>query len=265
MDQVIERFQTLGADAALYAPRLLGAAAFLILGGFIAWLLDRVLQAACKRIRLDESSAGSRITDLMALVGLTTSPSLVLRWLVRWTVIIVAVAQAARFLNLDAVAGIIDRLLSIAPVFFVVLAVVFIGAALGERLARAARAAAERSGAVPPGVASSVVRGVVLAGTLALAIEASGVTADLPVIVLTICLAGVLILIVAALIIGARGLLENLLAARYVEEHYIEGQMVEFQSQRAQIRSIGLLATVVRTPDGNDHTMPNAMFLRESI
>ena len=49
--------------------------------------------------------------------------------------------------------------------------------------------------------------------------------------------------------IGARGLLENILAARYVEEHYIEGQM----------------ATVVRTGDGVDHTTPNALFLKESI
>lgn len=67
------------------------------------------------------------------------------------------------------------------------------------------------------------------------------------------------------LIVGARGLLENLLAARYVEEMYIEGQMVNFREERAQIRSIGLMATVVRTSDGVDHTTPNAIFLRESI
>ena len=56
-----------------------------------------------------------------------------------------------------------------------------------------------------------------------------------------------------------------LFAARYVEEQYIEGQMVRFRSDRAQIRAIGLLATVLRTSDGADHTLPNAMFMRESI
>ena len=97
------------------------------------------------------------------------------------------------------------------------------------------------------------------------ALEAAGVTAYLPVIVLSICLAEVLALVVAGLIIGGRGLLESILAARYVEEQYIEGQMVTFQSQRTQIRSIGLMATVVRTSDGIDHTTPNAVLLKESV
>ena len=105
----------------------------------------------------------------------------------------------------------------------------------------------------------------VLATAAVIALEAAGITAYLPVVVLYICLAGVLALIVAGLIIGGRGLLESILAARYVEEQYIEGQMVTFQSQRAQIRSIGLMATVVRTSDGIDHTTPNAVFLKESV
>lgn len=265
MDQVIERFETLGADAALYAPRLLGALAFLLLGVVIAWLADRALQAICRRVQLDESSGGQRLQFLFSLAGFRTSPSAALRWLVRWTLIVVAVAQAARFLDLDVIANLIDRLVNIAPVFLVVLAVAFLGAALSERVSRAAHAAAERSGAIPPTLVAGTVRAAILAGALALALESAGVTADLPVVVLAICLAATLLLVIAALVIGARGLLENLLAARYVEEHYIEGQIVEFHSERAQIRSIGLLATVIRTNDGTDHTLPNAMFLRESI
>lgn len=265
MEQLIERFETLGADAALFAPRLLGAAAFLIVGGLVAWLLDRAVGRLCRRFGLDDSGAGKQIASLLGLIGLQTAPSAALRWLIRWTVIIVAISQAARFLELDAVAGVFDRLVQIAPIFVIVLVVLFLGATLSERLARLGRSAAERNGSLPAGLVAGIIRGTVLAAALALALEASGVTADLPVIVLAICLAGALVLVVAALVIGARGLLENLLAARYVEEHYIEGQVVNFRSERAQIRSIGLLATVVRTSDGTDHTTPNAMFLRESI
>ena len=265
MDQLLDRFETLGADAALFAPRLLGAIAFLVLGFAVAWAADRALRAICQRMQLDESSGGQQLQSLFTLTGLQTSPSGALRWLVRWSLIVVAVAQAARFLELDVIANLIDRVVDLAPIFLVVLVVAFAGAALSERLAKAASAAAERSGAVPPTIVAGTVRASILAGALALALQAAGVTADLPVIVLAICLAAALVLVIAALVIGARGLLENLLAARYVEEQYIEGQIVEFHSQRAQIRSIGLLATVVRTADGTDHTMPNAMFLRESI
>ena len=265
MQQLIERFQTLGADAALYAPRLLGAAAFLLVGVLAAWLLDRLIDSLCRRFGLDASSAGNQLQGIFSLVGLKSPPSEVLRRLIRWTVLIVAVAQAVRFLELDAVATVIDRATGIIPILIIVLLLMFVGAMLSARLASVVQAAAERSGGVPPALAGGIVRSAVLAATLALALEAAGVTANLPVIVLGICLAGALVLAVAALIVGTRGLLENLLAARYVEEHYIEGQMVEFHSERAQIRSIGLLATVIRTSDGIDHTMPNAMFLQESI
>ena len=118
---------------------------------------------------------------------------------------------------------------------------------------------------IPPSLAAVGVRVAVLATAGVVALEAAGVTAYLPVIVLSICLAELLALVVAGLIIGGRGLLESILAARYVEEQYIEGPMVTFQSQRAQIRSIGLMATVVRTSDGIDHTTPNAVFLKESV
>ena len=157
-----------------------------------------------------------------------------------------------------------DDVGGVGPILLVVLSVLYVGATLSERLARAVHTAAERERTIPPSLAAAVVRVAVLATAASIALEAAGVTACLPVIVLSICHAGVLALVVVGLIIGGRGLLESILAARYVEEQYIQGQMVTFQSQRAQIRSIGLMATVVRTSDGI-HTTPNAVFLKESV
>ena len=158
-----------------------------------------------------------------------------------------------------------DDVGGVGPILLVVLTALYVEATLSERLTQAVHTAAERDGTIHPSLAAAAVRVAVLATAAVAALEAAGVTAYLPVIVLSICLAELLALVVAGLIIGGRGLLESILAARYVEEQYIEGQMVTFQSQRAQIRSIGLMATVVRTSDGIDHTTPNAVFLKESV
>lgn len=265
MDPILVHLSSLLAQATVIGPRLLGAVCFLALGVVAAWVLDRVIATASRRVGLDSSRGGQRLVQVGALVGVNTTPSAAVRRLVRWTVLIVAVAQAALILELEAVASVIDRAVWIAPTLVIVLGLLYVGATIAERLARAARAAAERNGALPPGLVAAVVRGTVLSASLLLALEAAGITADLPVVILAICLAGALGLVVTGLIVGARGLLENLLAARYVEEMYVEGQMVNFREERAQIRSIGLMATVVRTSDGVDHTTPNAIFLRESI
>lgn len=265
METFLEHLATFGSDAAAITTRLLAAISFLLIGGIVAWVIDRLLMRASKRFNLDGSSAGQRLVHIAALVGVKATPSVTLRRLVTWTVILVAVTQAALILELEAVAAVIDRAIWIAPTLVIVLALLYVGAMLAERLARAAQAAAERDDTLPPSLVAAVVRGTVLAAALLLALEAVGVATDLPVVVLAICLAGALALVVTGLIIGARGLLENLLAARYVEEQYIEGQMVNFRSEPAQIRSIGLMATIVRTSDGVDHVTPNAIFLKESI
>ena len=265
MEQLLERFIALSADGASYWPRAAAAVALLLLGSFTAWLLGRLSDAGCRRMGLDGSSGGHRLTQMASLVGVTSTPSVVLRKLIRWSVFLVAVVEAALILQLDAVASVIERLMWIVPLLAVVLIVLFAGVTIAERLARAAQAVANRDGTIPPSLAGGVVRGTVIAAALVVALEAAGIRADLPVVILGICLTGALGLVVVGLIVGARGLLENLLAARYVEENYIEGQMVNFRSEEAQIRSIRLLATVVRTSDGVDHTTPNVLFLRESI
>ena len=265
MEILIERITQLYGSVGHFMPLALGAVAILIIGLITAWILDRVLAKVCSRLHLDGSSGGRRLIHIADIVGLQTTPSTAIRRLARWTVMVVAAAQAALILELEAISNVIDRLVWIAPILLIVLVVLYAGATLSERLARFAHLAAERDGTIPPTLAAGVVRVVVIAAAVILALEAAGVTAHLPVFVFSICLAGGLALVVTGLVIGGRGLLENLLAARYVEEQYIEGQMVTFQSQRAQIRSIGLMATVVRTSDGIDHTTPNAVFLKASV
>ena len=265
MEQLIDRFDFLESGAALLVSRLLNAAAILLLGVAVAWVVERILGVMCNRVGLDRSSAGRRLTQLSSAVDIDATPSVVVRKLARWTIVFASAARAALALELESVAAVIDRAVLIAPTIVIVLVVLYLGVALGERLSRAAESAAEKDNTVPPALAAGVVRGAALATTIVLALEAAGVTADLPVIILSICLAGAIGLVVVGLVIGARGLLENLLAARYVEENYIEGQMVTFDSQQAQIRSIGLTATTVRTADGSDHITPNALFLRESL
>ena len=102
MGDILEHLASLGANASVIGPRLLGAALFLLVGAVAAWALDRALAAACDRVGLDGSSAGRRLAHLAALVGLHTSPSVALRRLVRWTLIVVAAAQAALILELEA-------------------------------------------------------------------------------------------------------------------------------------------------------------------
>lgn len=265
MEPLIEHFTELGSSIRDHAPSMLGALTVILVGLFASWFLGVVVRMLCMRFDLDHSHAGERIAHLVELIGVETPPSVLLKRIIHWTIFLIAAAQAALILEMETVADIIDRAAWIGPILVVILVVLYVGAKLAENVARAAQVAARRDGTLPPEIVAAVVRVAILSAAIVLAIEAAGVNANMPVVVLSICLAAALGLVVIGAVIGARGLLENLLAARYVEEQYIEGQMVTYRSRKAQIRSIGLLATVVRTEDGADHTMPNALFLKDSL
>ena len=265
MSYLVDYFQGLGSNIADLGPQMVAALTVLLIGVIAAWILGLIVALLCNRFGLDSSFAGQRLARLGAHVGLESAPSILLKRIVRWTIFLLAATQAALILELRAVADVIDRAVWIGPILAVMFVVLYVGAKFAERLARLAHAAAERDGSVPPEIVAAIVRVSILSAAIVLALEATGVSANMPVVVLAICLTAALGLVVIGLIIGMRGLLENLLAARYVEEQYIEGQMITFRSQKAQVRSIGLLATVVRTADGADHTTPNAIFLRDSF
>ena len=149
METLVEHLAAFGSDAAAITTRLLAAAAFLLIGGIVAWVIDRLILKFSKRFNLDDSSAGQRLVHIAALAGLKATPSVTIRRLVTWTVILVAVTQAALILELEAVAAVIDRAIWIAPTLVIVLALLYVGAMLAERLARAAQAAAERDDTLP--------------------------------------------------------------------------------------------------------------------
>ena len=265
MEDLAARFEALGVDIVLYGPRLLGVIALLAAGVAIAWIVGRAAPAVAARFRLAALPGVAGLDALLKKAGIGATAGLVALRAVQAGVLIVALAQAARFAELETLGGVIARAADLVPIVLITLAVLILGIALSDRLAALAARAAERTGAITPGFAAALVRVATLSATIVLALEAAGVGVDLPVVVLGVSLAGALALLVVALVIGARGLLENLLATRFVEEHYIEGQVIEFRDQTAVVTEIGMLATTIRTDDDRDRTVPNAIFMREVV
>jgi small-conductance mechanosensitive channel len=163
------------------------------------------------------------------------------------------------------VADLFDQLAGLVPSLFLALLILFAGAAMGQTLGRLAAELSARTGPLSPPIASTATRVLVFVAAANVALDTAGLAMGLPVVLFAIALTALLALIVVGLLIGARGVLENLIAARYVEEQFVEGQTVSFRGEAAQVRAIGLLATVLRTASGLDVTVPNSSFVRESV
>ena len=71
------------------------------------------------------------------------------------------------------------------------------------------------------------------------AVDAMGISTTLPVALIALSVAALFGLAVAAGVLAARGVLENIAAARYVEETLIEGQRVRFRGEKRRSRRSG--------------------------
>ena len=263
MEELATRFESLGIEIALYGPRLLGVAMLLGAGVALTWTLGRVAPGLAARLRLGQVPGVASFDAMLQQAGSSATAGTVTLRALQAGVLITALAQAARFADLETLGVVMTRASEIVPMILIALAILVFGIALSDKLAALAAGAAARSGTIAPGLASILIRVVTLAITVALALEAAGIAVDLPVVVLGISLAAALALLVVSLIIGARGLFENLLAARYVEEHYIEGQVIEFRNETAVVAEIGMLATAIQTASDQERIVPNAIFMRE--
>ena len=209
MGTVLDQFSVLGTDLAHMTPRVLGAIGILLLGLLLAWLLDRAVAMACNRVGLDSSSGGQRIAQLGRLAGATASPSMTLRRLTRWSVVLVGFAQAALVLQLEAVSSAIDKVVRFAPLLVIFPVLLYPGTTVADRLARAAHTVAERNGTGHGPFVAAIVRVSVPIAVVVIVLEAAGVAADLPVIVVAFCLTSALGLVVGGLFIGGAACLRT--------------------------------------------------------
>ena len=120
-------------------------------------------------------------------------------------------------------------------------------------------------GPVPAGFAGAATQAAIVAAAAVSAVDAMGISTTLPVALIALSVAALFGLAVAAGVLAARGVLENIAAARYVEETLIEGQRVRFRGEEAEVEAIGILATVLRTVAGTRVTVPNSLLQREAI
>ena len=253
--------ETWATDMLVAVLPVVQAILLLIFGYVAARLAARAAAAAVRRLdggRLEPASEALRRT------GLSLGPAETAGRFAFAVVLIVVIAQAAALAGLTYFGRVADSIVQTIPAVAVGLALLLAGIVAG-RHARGLVAALAEGGPIPAGLAGRATQAAILGAAAVSAVDAMGIATTLPVALIALSVAAVLGLIVAAAVLAARGVLENIAAARYVEETLIEGQQVRFRGEEAEVEAIGILATVLRTGAGARVTVPNSLLQREAI
>lgn len=92
-----------------YIPAIVAALMFILFGLFIARVLSSLLEQFLRKINLDSYTSQVGINEIMVRFGFGRSPSVILGFIVYWSLIMVFFVTAANILNLSVISDILER------------------------------------------------------------------------------------------------------------------------------------------------------------
>jgi hypothetical protein len=160
-------------------PKLLGFAIILIVGWFVASLIERAVAAILRTIKFNELSQRSGFADFVRKMGSDTDSSGMIGAIVKWFVRLVALVVAFDALGLPAVSDVLRQLLMWLPNVVVALVVLVIAGLAANALSDIVRGAAAEGGLENPNFLAKVASGLIWAFGIVIAVNQMGIATTL--------------------------------------------------------------------------------------
>jgi small-conductance mechanosensitive channel len=170
---------------------------------------------------------------------------------------------ASRLMGLEAVARLLEQLLSYLPSMIAAVILFLLGGIAAKFMGDVVTAAATGAGLSYAPRLGRLVQYLISVIVVVLTLSVLGIDTALLVTAVTIALAAFGLALGLALGLGARSLVHHLLAGYYVRQRFTAGQQLGFGDIRGEVRGIGSVNTVVGTQQG-DVVIPNGTLI-ESI
>lgn len=131
-EALIARFQEGFQQIVLFLPRLAAALGTLMVGLFLAKMVERGTDVVLHRIGFDRWMREGGVTEALERAGTHLDPSTVLAKLVFWTVMLLVILLGANALGITAVSVLFAQLLEYIPHVITAVIVLVLGILLGE-------------------------------------------------------------------------------------------------------------------------------------
>lgn len=241
-----------------FVPDLLGAAALLLIGVVVAWVVSwisvRVLRIWSERLAGGVGSLiGGRIEAQLPRARLDPSSLRLVGRAVFFLVLLVFLAAATETLELPVVSTWVLGLAQYLPQVLAAVIVVVLGVLAGG-LARIVVAEAASSARVEyAGALGRVAQVGIIAVSAVVAVDQLGFEVTFLVIAVSIALAASLGGAALAFGLGAQTAVSNIVATHYLAQSYQVGQRVRVGEHEGRIVEIAPTAVVLETVDGRVH------------
>jgi small-conductance mechanosensitive channel len=250
-------------DIVNFIPNLVNGLIILLVGYFVArgvsWLVGFVL----RQIKFDPLVERTGITGALRGLGVKTPLWQIVVQLVYIFLLLSFLITATRFMGLAAVAKLLEQLLDLMPKAIAATIVFLLGGIISKFMGDLVRATSQGAGLGYANRLGTVIQYMTSVFVAVLALGVLGIDTALLVTTITIIIAAFGLAVGLALGLGARGIIQHVLAGYYLRQRLPVGQPIVFNQLRGEVSGIGGVNTVVSTSEGTT-IIPNQT-LMESI
>ncbi|MBC5829525.1 MAG: mechanosensitive ion channel [Candidatus Eremiobacteraeota bacterium] len=248
-----------------YVPHVIGAVLILLVGLLAAWIISRLVQAVLARLGFDHLGERTGLTDDLAAVGIRARPSSLVGRVAFFFILLATLVQAADTLELAPLSDALRNLLIYSPHVIVAIVLVLMGVIVGDRLASGASGAMSRAGVLHHGTAGTLIRAAIIVLAVLMALQQLTIESAFLFNVFLVVLSAAALAAAIAGGWGARSFAENLVAARFIEQHFHIGDSIDVDGIAGKIEELGITSTAIRTPDDRRIIVPNAILTQSAV
>jgi small-conductance mechanosensitive channel len=202
-----------------FIPQLIGAILILIIGYFVARVLQAVVSRVLQAIGFDGWMERGGIKQFLDRAQTTETPATVLGKLVFWFVFIIAITMAADALRISQVSQVLAQLIAYIPNVIAAILILILAALLANFLAGLVR------GATGSDLLASIARYAIIVYAVFAAITELGIAVQLTAPTFLIVLGAVALAAAIAFGFGSQGVARDMVEKAYERRHEAKEKM----------------------------------------
>ena len=261
---VINALTKIVIDIINFIPNLINGLIILLVGYVSARVVRWILSSVLLRLKFDPLVERIGITGSLRGLGVATPLSTIVAQAIFGLLLISFLITATRLMGLEAVAQLLERLLTFLPNLIAALIVFLLGGIVAQYVGNLVTSVARGAGLGYAGRLGRVLQYLISLFVVILALGVMGIDTTLLVTSLTILIAAFGLAMGLALGLGARKIVTHILAGYYMRQRFPVGQLIAINQVRGEVSGIGGVNTEVTTVDGI-FVVPNGLILESVV
>ena len=226
-------------------PQIILALVVLMVGAIVAGFARKATLRLFDFIGLDKLAAKVSIDRAIQTLGIHSSVSKILGFLVYWLIVLFALLLMSEVLELTAVSEAIGLIVAYIPRLIAGLLILVIGLLVGRLLRDIVSTSLARAGIDASDILGFVVQTIIIIFVCLLALRQVGFNVDIITTNIAVILGVLLVSSGLAVAVAIRPVLESYFVCRQLKYHIRQGDHVEFEDVKGEVVDFSLTSVVV--------------------